>query len=520
MKKRALIIVLALALILTGCQSAIPVTVNDAEFAPSGSLPPPEPVGNPPTGDAQMSYYGMATLYLPRKDGARLIAKYSQIAFSAARHEAENVVRALLAFPETEDSLSLGQGTTLQLTGNTPVEVSHDVCTVNLAPSSLALDAENFFTLCQAIANTVTEFQDIKYVNILVGGRPIGLDIASMLPLGTLQRRLGEDLNALYSRIDVQRVKYDESHAQKRFTAMATLYFPASVGNGVLPEARTLTFPGQTAEQLAQKLIEELSLGPQLLPSMPALPNITAFLATTPQIMQAQTGEKTMSLKFSASLNEALAESTITRSALMASLTYTLTTFIPELTGIRVTIGDEFVTSVTPVSIYASSEPIHFADGVQKRADYSRLLLGLATLYFASEDGQRLMAVSRPVPYYEVRSPRYLLGQLALGPRAYDDLTAVMAVMPPSVRDPDFLGFAVMDETVFVNLSQAFQDACQGYNEQQERLLIYAAVNTLCGATGFKRVRLFIADEQPDSLAGSLYLPGEFLQNSGIVRAR
>ncbi len=524
MKKQILATVMLLSLLvsLSACQSAIPVTVNqDAEFAASGTLPPPESQYPAPNGDAQLEYYGAATLYLPRKDGLRLTAKYFEVAFSASRHEAETVVRALLSFPETEDTLSLGQGiATLQLIGNTPVEISHDVCTINLAPSCLALNTEQFLTLCQALTNTLTEFYDIRYVNVLVAGKQVGLDIASMLPLGTLQRRIGEDLTSLFSRVDVQQVKSDETHVEKRFTAAATLYYPAAVGNGILPEVRTMTFEGQTPVQMAKALIEELSQGAQLLSSMPALPNLSGFLLELPNVSQSSTGDRIAHLKFSSALNEALAESNITRSALMASLTYTLCTFIPQLSGITVYIGEEFITSVTPLSIYTSGETIQFDQGIQKRSDYSRLLLGLATLYFASQDGTRLVPVARPIPYYEVRNPRYLISQLALGPKPYDDILNLEPVMPANLRDADFLGFSVYDDNILVNLSQAFQNACQGYSEQQERLLIYAMVNTLTEKGSFKKVSFFVADQQPASLCGSLYLPGVFIQNSGIVRAR
>ena len=524
MGKRIIAVCLLFAFLplLSGCQSTIPVTVTrGAEFENSDVLPSREIEYPAPVGDAELEYYGTATLYLPRKDGTRLSAQYAQVAFSASRHEAETVLRALLSFPETEDTLPVGQGiVSPQLIGNAPVEVSHDVCTINLAGSCLALDTDQFLILCQAITNTLTEFLDIRYVNILVAGRQVGLDIASMLPLGTLQRRLGEDLANLIGRFDVQRVKNDETHEEKRFTAAATLYYPAMVGNGILPEVRTVSFEGQTPAQMAKALIAELSQGAQLLTGMPALPNLSGFLAEAPSVAQASPGERVAEIKFSSGLNEALAESNVTRSALMASLTYTLCSFIPQLEGVSVYIGDEFVTSVSPISIYTSGEPIHFNGGVQTRADYSRLLLGLATLYFADEDGVRLIPVKRPIPYYEVRNPRYLLAQLAEGPKPYDDFLGVRAVMPQGLRDADYLGFAAHQDTLLVNFSQAFQNASQDYDEQAERLLIYAMVNTLLQKGPFRKVAFFVADEQPTSLCGNLYLPGVFVQNSGIVRAR
>lgn len=521
MKKRAVALLLLFTCFLSGCQSAVPVAVNETEFESTLTLAPPDPIYDAPTGDAQLEYYGTATLYLPRKDGLRFVAQYAELVFSASRHEAETVIRALLTYPETEETLALGKGIHLQLTGNTPVEISHDVLTVNLAPSCLALDTEDFFVLCQAITNTVTEFFDIKYVNVLVSGKQVGLDIASMLPLGTLQRRIGEDLVSMYNQIEVQRAKREEDYAEKRFTSLATLYYPAAVGNGILPEVRTVSFDGQTPSQVAKTLLDEMSLEAHLLTNIPELPEISDFLLEPPNVYtQTATGDRIAEIRFAASLNEALAESGITRSALMAAITYTLTTFIPQLSGVTVYIGDELVTSVTPSSVYRGGETIVFQDGIQRRNDYSSLLLGLATLYFATPDGKGITPVKRPVPYYEAQNPRFLINQLILGPKPYDDNPAVQSVLPDTLRDADLLGFAVFDSTILIHLSKGFQDACQGYGEEKERLLIYAMVNTLSGATSFKRVRFFVAGIQPESLCGALYLPGEFMQNSGIVQMR
>lgn len=519
--KRLAWLLVAVLLALTACQSAIPVTAptNSEEEAAISTLPPPEQPYAAPYGDADLTYSESATLYLPQKDGRKLIAKQIQLSFMASRHEAESIIRSLLTFPETEDTISLGRGIALQLTGQTPLELSNGVLTVNLAPSCLQLSNEDFYTLCQAITNSVTELADVRYVNILVAGVQVGMDIASMLPIGTLSRRMGEDLPSIYAQLDAQRVQNDELPSEKRFTQAATLYFPAAVGNGILPEVRTIAFEGQMPEQLAKVLVEELSLGAQRLPSMPVFPNITAFLASEPSVyIQAGTGgSRVAELRFLADLNEALSESNITRSALMASLTYTLTTFIPQLSSVEVFIGDEHITQVSPSSIYFEGESIHFQDGLQQRSDYARLLLAHATLYLAAPDNTGLVAVRRPIPYYEVRNPRYLMLQLAMGAQVYDDISNAGPVMPNTLKDADLLGFAIQDETLLVHLSTAFQESVKDYDERQEQLCVYAIINTLLEATHFKRMRIYIADTQPDFLVNHIYLPGVFFKNDGIV---
>jgi hypothetical protein len=61
-------------------------------------------------------------------------------------------------------------------------------------------------------------------------------------------------------------------------------------------------------------------------------------------------------------------------------------------------------------------------------------------------------------------------------------------------------------------------DACQGFSPTRERQLIFAMVNTLLQGDGLKRVRFYVQGKQPQTLAGSLYLPGDFLMNVGIIQ--
>jgi hypothetical protein len=47
--------------------------------------------------------------------------------------------------------------------------------------------------------------------------------------------------------------------------------------------------------------------------------------------------------------------------------------------------------------------------------------------------------------------------------------------------------------------------------------MIYSMVKTLCENSAVSRVRFYVAGTQPDTLAGEIYLPGEFLPSPGMV---
>jgi len=510
MKKRLLLAALCLCL-LTGCQSGVPVSTGAVM-----DLPQALSLYEAPFGDAAMEYEAAATLFLPRKDGARLIAQQEKMTFPSARHGAETVVRALIRHPGNEWVDSLGKGVELTLTGNNPVEISRDVCTVNLGPSCRQLDAQDFYTLCQAIANTLTEFPDIQYVNVLAAGSQVSLDVYGTLPVGTLIRRTNEDLDAIWNQAAVSMLKAGEDASAQRLTLPMTLYFPTQGGVGILPEVRTITFNGQTPERMALGLLEAIGQGAQYISDAPAMPPLKDLLVEDPKVENLiDGGGRVATLRFESRLNEQIIACGLTRSAMLAGITYTLTTCLPELTAVKVYIGSELITSVAPISQYTEQTSIPFAEGIQRRGDYSSLLLGYAKLYFVNNG--RLRQVDRPVPCYEIRNPRYLLGQLMLGSQTYDSVGWLGKVLPENLSDADIMGFAVQGDTLLCHLSDNFWQACREMSEEEERLMAYAMVNTLCAPDYIKRVRFFFGGEQKDGWSGSVYWRGEFMQNSGIV---
>ena len=506
-------VMIAACLFLSGCQPSVPVISGESGTV-AATLPPP-PLGyETPIGDAGLEYNTTATLFLPRADGVRLIAQQVKVTLPMGRHGAEAVLKALLSHPGNALVTPLSRSVKLQLAGDNPVEISRDVATVNLGPSAHQLEPKEFYTVSQAIANTLTEFSDIRYVNVLVAGTQVGLDVSATLPMGTLQRRTGEDLDTLWEQAEAPKVQLSEDPSARRLSTAVTLYFPARMGTGILPEVRNISFDGQTPVQLAMGLLQELSRGAEYLGNVPTLPDLTRFLLEDPSISETS-GRRKVTLRFSQDLNEALPESDVTRSICLASLTYTLTTFLPNVVGVEVYIGDVLILNIKPSSVY-TQQTITFENGLEQRSDYGALLLNYCRLYFAADNG-KLTAVNRPVPYYEAKNPRYLLLQLNEGPRPYDTETGLKGVLPPGLTDADILGLRLENDTMLVHFSDTIRMAASALSGNEERMMIYAIVNTLCESPVVSRVRFYVANTQPETLAGEIYLPGEFLPGPGLV---
>ncbi len=496
-RRISLLCLLCACALLAGCQSQGQVAAVQA------TLPPVAPKWEAPAADAENAYEQTVMMYLPSLDGTRLVAVPQRVLVPAGEHMAKMLCEVLLAHPGDDAAAAVGAGIRLTLAGREPVEVSSDVATVNLDAAALSLTGEQFFTVGQALANTLCQFGDIQYVNVLINGVQPGLYQGSALPAGCFQMNMREDLAALWSRASAPM-------SQNRRAYTASLYYPAPSGKGILCEARTFAFVSTDTASITQTLLDALASEAVTLPRMPRCPDFRTLLADTPGVEE-RNGRNVLTLRFRDGMNAALIDAGITRSVMMASLVYTFTSFLPGIEGVEVSIGDERITSLTPSGVYRrTGETMSFSDGVMTRQDFSGFLLAECPLYFLDESG-RLSRVYRPVPFRDAFSAREIYRQLLEGPQAYDSKTGLRPVLPQGLTEEDLLGVAYDGNVLLVNFSQQLMTAAEGMEGKAVENMVYGLVNTLCCLPGVKRVALFAAGMQPESMGGTVYLPGDFL---------
>ena len=495
--------------LLGGCTASIPVKGSNG----SVTLPPPRGEYTAPLGDAGESFAQTVMLCLPSAQNRQLQMFPERILLSHSRHPADYTLRKLFSFTGTTAALPLTDKAQLSLSPGSAVETSGQTATVNLAAGALALDNKERYLVSRAIANTLTQWGDIRFVNVLVNGRQLGVDTASTLPLGSLTRTGNEDVNALWEAMNRQ------AAPGTGFGSVATLYFPAKAGRGVLAEAQAVNFTGNSLPQMALALLQALSAGPQTLTNAAPLPDLVTLLSAEPEaVEQPGAAGRTLRLRFYEGANEALISAGVPRSILMAALTFTLTTFLPYTTGIEVSIGAEQVNAVVPAGLYeGAGEEIIFERGVMQRSQFAHFLLDECSLYFPNAFGS-LSRTSRAIPYYQTFNPRYLFNQLALGPVNTDSVTGLSAAFPAPPRDADLLGISRQGDASLVNLSGNLRGLTAGLSAEREKLMVYALVNTLSDQRGIRRVRFFIDGKQEGTFAGSVDVAGEFLRNEGIIR--
>ena len=441
MKARKLLCILLCLALLTGCSSRVtPATV-------ASTLPPADPVYEAPHGTEGMAYTATVTLYLPSVDGSTLLAEYAEVELDRTQDCLSTVVEALLAHPGNSRVRSLGHGRALSLYGQDPVAVSGGICTVDLASAALQLEHEELYTVCLSIAATLGAFSDITHVNVLVCGQPVGLDIAGYLPVGAVSSQAGIELSTLWDMMSARATPLGQDASETPLSATATLYFPLADGTGIMPEARNITFAGQTPDRLASGLLSALSAGAQYLDGTSAMPDIAALMIKDPVTSEQADGSRLITLHFTQDLEGRLRLYGIEPLCFTAAVVYTLTTFIPSVSAVCIVSGETMMTNLYSRTLGNMT----FRNGDQKRSQYSSLLREQVTIYLA-QDGL-LRPVSRTVAAASASDPSVLLSLLIEGPTVSEQAAGLEAVLPSTLSSSDLLGIAVADDTLLLNLS-------------------------------------------------------------------
>ncbi len=496
MRKRILAPLLCALLALTGCASGVP-----GQKPPTGeTLPPVWPGPSAPVGDSQTTRESSAILYLPDAL-SRLTTTVRTITATSSRTKQQACVEALLdAYNHSPERAGMS-AIRLSPVSN-PVETTRDLVTVNLDASARSMVPESFFPLRVAITNTLTELFGVKYVNILVDGQDVGLDLIGLLPTGVMARYPGVEISSYWRQILDQQASAGAVELQKA----AALYFVSADGTSLLGEVRNIAIREWDLAAYANLLVEELSKGAtQIQGALRVMPS-SDYLQRNPVLLSE---ERIIELYFGEEIDSFLMLSGYTRGMLLSSLCYTLSSFIPRFGGLIAYVNGE---KVTEVELMDGSR-WQSASGLMTRESIAPLAADTCTVYFPLADGSGLRAAIRPIAQRHRTQPRALMRELMKEP---NDPTLSRA-LPEGVSDADILGLQIVGDTALVDLSETFRAACQGMGQAEERNMVYAMVNTLTEMDGVTRVRFYVNGE-PSPLAGWLFMEGEFLRHPGLIR--
>lgn len=502
MKKRAALSLLLLlcALMLGGCMQQIQespmVDLSETDIRPGAKAPFEDG-----RDDAQMS----ARLFFLNEDGLALVPVVRSIVAGRGRTRVQAALDALLSGVQEGETGAywpdLGAARSER-----PLEISGGTATVDLPAHARTLPQEVLYAVRMAIANTLTEFPEVSYVNVLIGGREEGLDLGGTMPVGTLTQVQDLDAGARYSRLNDQRL------SGEGVTFMTTLYFPTRDGAMILPEVRNVTYAQVAPIEYLYTLLEEIGKGSNHALTSRDVPPPMDYLSDTPEITRTEDGAyRAIDIRFMKELDEALSMSGLTRSVYIAMLTDTLLGFVPGVEGLQITIGEERIVSLSPQET-PNGQEIVFGNGLAVRSDFVGCVGAPATLYAMDGDTGGLVRVQRVLPQADAAGARERL--IALMRLTQEE---GMFALPQGLSGKDILAVHVGSEVIAVNLSERFAESLAALTPQQERAAVYAMVNTLTEDTEASHVVFFFEGKQVETLAGALEMRGSFVRNPGMV---
>ena len=483
------------------CTAMLSGCTKPAPNAPNVPLPPASAAPEAPIGDAGLQQETIAALHLPSQDGQTLLTFYEPLLLTRDQHPAQAVLQALLTHPGNNRVRPIAGAVALSLYGANPVEISGSLCTVNLSASALSLSSQELYTAALAIAATLCELDDVDYVNLLVAGRPVAMDVGGYLPLGLLTTPPAQELPVLWEQMAARRTPVGELPAQTPLTAAAALYFPLADGTGIAAEARRIAFPGQHPQQQVIALLSALSSGADALAGVPDMPDLNAMLLFKPEVTDLESGGRRVTLHFTADVKERMSAAGCDPACMFAAITTTLTSFVPSLHQVCILMGDGALTSLYSPTLGSQL----FPGALMTRSSFIQTLMAQTTVYIP--DSNQLAASTLSLPYRSVTNPRAVLLAMA---------TPTVGAIPEGLTDADILGLSVQGDTLLVNFSARYADMIR-QSGMEQRLMVYAMVNTLCEMLEVRRVRFFFAGEQLPDLGSSVAWDGEFLYHPALI---
>lgn len=500
--KRIGIFLLAMvcALMLAGC---MPLSVNLQRADQPVVLPrPSEQPSAPAVGDGIPAVSQYVDLYLVSDDRQHLVPVSRAVTVGAGQSLPYETMLALLRAGDAADTYSPFPEDT-RLLG---MERSGNVAVVDLSIEARSVrSGQQMMWMRQSAAATLIGLDGIEQVNLLIAGRsespfdvPMGAEGIAKEDLAGVWAHLTAD-QELYARIG-----NDVSPIERT----AILYYAARDGQYIAPVARSVRITGSDP---VTPLIEALTVPPGEAGCLRSpFPTGVPVLTAEPEIVETAGGRRMVRLAFDPSLIATLEREGLSAWQLYASLTYTLTGFLPDVDGLIVRLGDGQL-----MRTERNGQEIILSDGEMTRSTYPDAVCRLSVVYLSSSDGG-LMKLHRPMDQVSAVSPRALLGEVFEGPAGWEEGAA--RVLPDGVSIDDVLGIRIADGEATVNLSSNLYKCCQSLTAQQEKALIYSMVNTLTELPSVSSVRFQVEGETVDYLVGSIYLRGALLRNPGMIR--
>lgn len=512
--KRLGILLLAVILLLSGC-GVIRETKQPVEYVPVSTFSLKQ--------ESDAFRFQKSAVYFYNDQSKTLTAEIRSLFIGQDENPAKAAIELLLEGPfESSDLIGTApEGMELSF-----IEYSRETANVYLRYSGSEMDPQQKYLFEIAVANTVTDLLEAKYVSIFYNGVYTGFSGEASEPLIKHTGSISEAYNQATAKyIGVKDLELPEEENAEGATTqdepktqeeldeeindgaehilepiqrdlMTVLYFISEDGAFILPEVRDISYTG---DNFVETIVGELMAGPNDTVAMKSfLPQGLELL--TPPVVE----EDRVTLSFN-KLPVADEYSDEDYQISYAALAYTLTGFMPNIKNVEITVAGQPITDFHDTS--------KLTDGMQ-RDDYRGFIGSSAPLYLQDINSDLLIKVQRSMEQSKIWSPKHRLYEIIRGPLTASEWPPMLT----GITVDDILSVKTYDDMVVVDLSQNFKDICNGKSARNEMILVYSMVNTLTAMDGINKVQFLVEGEQTDTLSGTLCISDPFLMNYGIIK--
>jgi len=484
--KRLTAILLAAVLLLTGCsmvhedtellsESEMPTLMQEVDLTPDITINP--------------------VLYFLNSAETRLAAETREISVPQGEVAEIYIVEEMLKGPQASEGIAGLRG----YLAYEYIEVLPDVINLYLSnEKSIYLSQRDMLNAALAFAATLTDYSGGKYVNVFVNGVQMGYN---KIPTGALEK-ITTNFSDVYTQIE-QKATVENPDMN------AILYFMDPSEQYILPEPRKLAFQNVSLEAPAENyagyvetLVRELIKGPQNTYNHRAVVDSSVELLGV-ELEQDEAGGNVILLNFN---KMPYVETDIAENGQvmpLAALAYTLSGFIPDVSGIKVLargVQLEEGRTITPT-------------------EYRDIVGSNITLYFPNSSYTLLNGTERVIHQAVAGDPEVILTELVKGPSTVDGDELWPAVSGGVTMD-DINSVYIAGDMAVVDFAQSAADKMQGVTEQNEYIMVYAIVNTLTTLDGVRRVQFLVEGERVEHLgSGMIEITDPLMKNPGVISA-
>lgn len=486
-KLRIFLLLAAVCIFLSSCSNQISNISSEPSLPPvisSLAVPQPEDVNG---------YVVGLNIFLPTANSQSLESLKVNLAIANEEHPAQAAIKKLLSYSGNEKFQPLLEKSQIGLLNS--IEISSETASVNLSANVHQLSPDEQIKVCRAITNTLCQFSDISYVNILCNNKPIGIKRENSISIDGLfqfQSATGA-LNPGSSRL-------------------ISLYIPNKSIDGLTIAVKAIKLTNDDKKQLSIQILDELSA--QLNETgFNGIPSLNSLLARDITISEPIIGKGlVVNIDFSENSIGVLSKLGLTKEKLVPSICMTLTSLIPDLYGVKINFGREQIAKLNlenPTSL--KMQEISFENGIISRKYFFDFILSNIDLYIPNnEDG--LAKELKLLPHMQLRNPSFIMNEVL----RYANENSKKSAIKNIFQKNNILAFSRKEDTLLINLSNDFLNSLEKLDAKEEKQIVYSLVNSFCSINGIKRIRFFADGKPINSYKGNIFMNGEFLFNPEI----